>query len=131
MRTRWRVADPSASGPRESGSNEVGMVTAEAAVLAPVVVLCLAIGGWIISLAHLQVRLIDASRDTARLVARGIAPDVAVDQVKATLHREVVFRVTQSPGGYVTVRASGQSRAPLPGLSWRLEARSTCVDESP
>jgi hypothetical protein len=106
------------------------MVTAETAVLAPVVALCLALGVWIISLAHLQVRLIDASRDTARLVARGKAPPAAVAEIRPTLPHGVQFRVDRRPGGYVTVRVSGRSRAPLPGVSWRLRATSSCVDES-
>lgn len=109
---------------------DAGMVTAETAVLAPVVVLCLALGGWIISLAHLQVRLVDASRDTARLVARGESPAEAVRQVRRTLPGDVRFRVHTTDGRYVTVRVTGRSWAPLHGLSWRLSATSTCVDES-
>lgn len=106
------------------------MVTAETAVLAPVVALCLALGVWVISLAHVQVRLIDASRDTARLVARGESPAIAIDEVRRTLPRGVRFRVDRGPAGYVTVHVEGRSAAPLPGLSWRLRASSTCVDES-
>lgn len=106
------------------------MVTAEAAVLAPVVALCLALGVWVVSLAHLQVRLIDASRDTARLVARGDSPRSAVDAIRRTLPEDVQFRVDRRPAGFVTVRVSGRSHAPLPGLSWELHARSTCVDET-
>lgn len=106
------------------------MVTAETAVLAPVVVLCLALGGWIISLAHLQVRLIDASRDTARLVARGESPASAVRETRGSLPANVRFGIDRSAGGFVTVHVTGRSRAPLPGLSWRLSASSTCVDES-
>ena len=105
------------------------MVTAETAVLAPVVALCLALGAWIISLAHLQVRLIDASRDAARLVARGESPADAVREIRGTLPGEVRFEV-RTHGGYVTVRVAGRARAPLPGLSWPLRASSTCVDES-
>jgi hypothetical protein len=106
------------------------MVTAETAVLAPVVALCLALGAWIISLAHLQVRLIDAARDTARLVARGEPPADAVREIRGTLPDGVRFRVRQAEGNYVTVLVTGRSQAPLPGLSWRLSAQSTCVDES-
>ena len=109
---------------------ESGMVTAETAVLAPVVALCLALGAWIISLAHLQVRLIDAARDTARLVARGEAPADAVRAVRSTLPDSVRFQVRRTQGAYVTVVVTGRSRAPLRGLAWRLSARSTCVDES-
>ena len=106
------------------------MVTAETAVLAPVVALCLALGAWIISLAHLQVRLIDASRDTARLVARGEPPADAIREVRGTLPDDVRVRVSRSDGGYVTVRLTGRSKAPLRGLSWQLSASSTCVAES-
>ena len=106
------------------------MVTAETAVLAPIVALCLALGVWIISLAHLQVRLVDASRDAARLVARGESPADAIRELRGTLPRDVRFQVRRTDGGYVTVRVTGRSRAPLPGLSWPLRATSTCVDES-
>lgn len=106
------------------------MVTAETAVLAPVVALCLALGVWIISLAHLQVRLIDASRDTARMVARGESPADAIRKVRDTLPGDARFQVRRTDAGYVTVRVTGRSRAPLPGLSWSLRASSTCVDES-
>src|SRR5215216_3813769 len=115
---------------RLPGQGESGMVTAETAVLAPVVALCLALGAWIISLAHLQVRLIDASRDAARLVARGESPADAVREVRGTLPGDVRFQVRRTHGGYVTVRVAGRSRAPLPGLSWPQRASSTCVDES-
>lgn len=112
------------------GHGESGMVTAETAVLAPVVALCLALGVWIISLAHLQVRLVDASRDAARLVARGESPADAIGELRGTLPRDVRFQVRRTDGGYVTVRVTGRSRSPLPGLSWPLRATSTCVDES-
>jgi len=115
---------------RLRGHGQSGMVTAETAVLAPVLALCLALGVWIISLAHLQVRLIDASRDTARLVARGETPAEAVREIRGTLPDDVRFQVRRTGGGYVTVRVVGRSRAPLPGLSWPLRASSTCVDES-
>jgi len=105
------------------------MVTAETAVLAPVVALGLALGVWMISLAHLQVRLIDASRDAARLVARGESPAEAIRAVRRSAPRDAQFQVRQT-GGFVTVRVTGRSPAPLRGLSWELSARSTCVDES-
>ena len=106
------------------------MVTAETAVLAPIVALCLALGVWIISLAHLQVRLVDDSRDAARLVARGESPADAIRELRGTLPRDVRFQVRRTDGGSVTVRVTGRSRSPLPGLSWPLRATSPCVDES-
>lgn len=109
---------------------ERGMVTAEAAVLAPVVALSLALGAWIIALAHQQVRLIDAARDTARLVARGESPAAAVREIRDTLPADARFRVRRSDGGFVTVQVVSRARAPVRALSWRLSASSTCVDES-
>lgn len=106
-----------------------GMVTAEAAVLAPVVASCLALGVWIVSLGHLQMRLVDAARDTARLVARGEAVDEAVGHVRSAAPDGAVFSVHRD-GGYVTVRVSRQSPAPLPGLSWPVRAEASCIDES-
>lgn len=106
------------------------MVTAETAVLAPVVALGLALGAWMMSLAHLQVRLIDASRDAARLVARGESPADAARAVRRTLPGDVQIQIRETTGDYVTVRVTGRSQAPLHGLSWELSATSTCLDES-
>jgi hypothetical protein len=112
-----------------SSRSETGMVTAEAAVLAPLVAFCLVLGSWIISLAHAQVRLIDAARDTARLVARGEPPSSAVREIRSTLPDGARFRI-RSDDGYVTVRVSSRMRSPIPALSWTLDASATCVDES-
>ncbi len=52
-------------------SDEAGTVTAEAAVVMPVVLL-FAIGlAWLVSLGVTHVRAVDAARETARSVARG------------------------------------------------------------
>lgn len=109
--------------------SQAGMVTAEAAVLAPVVAASLALGVWIVSLGHLQVRLVDAARDTARLVARGEPADAAVARVRSTAPDHTEFMVDRG-GGFVTVRVVRSSPAPLPGLSWPVHAQASCVDES-
>lgn len=109
--------------------SERGMVTAETAVLAPVVAASLGLGVWIVSLGHLQVQLVDAARDTARLVARGEPADAAVAQVRTTAPDNTVFSVERG-GGFVTVRVTRSSPAPLPGLSWPVHAQASCVDES-
>lgn len=108
---------------------ERGMVTAETAVLAPLVVLCLAVGVWVVSLAHTQTRLVDASRDVARLVARGESPGSAITETRAEVSDDARF-VVERRDGFVTVRVSVRSRSPLPGLSWPLSARSIAVDET-
>jgi hypothetical protein len=54
--------------------SESGAVTAEAAVVLPVVVL-FALGlAWLVALGATQVRALDAARETARAVARGEDP---------------------------------------------------------
>jgi hypothetical protein len=106
-----------------------GMVTAETAVLAPVVASCLALGVWIVSLGHLQVRLVDTARDTARLVARGESIDEAIGHMRPNAPDATEFAVRRG-GGFVTVRVSRQSPAPFPGLSWPVHAQASCVDES-
>lgn len=51
--------------------DEVGAVTAEAAVVLPVLVV-FALGlAWLVALGGTQVRALDAARETARAVARG------------------------------------------------------------
>jgi hypothetical protein len=59
--------------------NESGAVTAEAAVVLPVVVL-FALGlAWLVALGATQVRALDAARETARAAARGEDPEASVD----------------------------------------------------
>lgn len=58
--------------------NDSGAVTAEAAVVLPVLVL-FALGlAWLVALGATQVRALDAARETARAVARGEDPDTSV-----------------------------------------------------
>jgi len=105
------------------------MVTAETAVLAPVVASCLALGVWIVGLGHLQVQLVDTARDTARLVARGESADDAIDHVRQLAPDHTVFTIRRHDG-FVTVRVARRSSAPIPGLSWPVRAQASCVDES-
>jgi len=105
------------------------MVTAETAVLAPVVAACLALGVWIVALGSLQVQLVDAARDAARLISRGESVDAAIGHVRPSAPAHAVFTVRRADG-FVTVQVSRTSPAPLPGLSWPMRARASCVDES-
>jgi TadE-like protein len=73
-------------------SHEDGSVTAETAVVTPVVAafaLCLC---WLVSLGIAQVQLVDAARDGAREVARG----ERVSDVEARVHRS-------APGAHTTI----------------------------
>jgi hypothetical protein len=58
--------------------DETGAVTAEAAVVIPVLVL-FALGlAWLVALGATQVRALDAARETARAVARGEDPATSI-----------------------------------------------------
>ena len=50
------------------------MVTAEAAMVLPVLLLVTAALAWVVALGVAQVRLVDAAREAARLAARGEPP---------------------------------------------------------
>jgi len=52
-------------------SSAHGMVTAEAALVIPVLVALAAALAWVVALGVVQVRLVDAAREGARLAARG------------------------------------------------------------
>ena len=57
-------------GARSAGR---GMVTAEAALVIPVLVALAAALAWVVALGVVQVRLVDAAREAARVAARGEA----------------------------------------------------------
>jgi hypothetical protein len=64
--------------PRRDRRAELGSVTAETAVVLPVLV-ALTLGlVWVVSLAVAQVRVVDAARETARALARDESADAAV-----------------------------------------------------
>ena len=50
---------------------ERGMVTAETATIAPFLMVVVLLLMWVVSLGITQVRLVDASREAARVMARG------------------------------------------------------------
>ena len=104
------------------------MVTAETAVLLPLIAAMVAGALWVVMLGYTQIRLVDASRDVARLVARGVPADVALARERDAVHGGISFAV-QRTAGYVVVEAKHRATAPLPGLDWSMKARATCVDE--
>ena len=99
--------------PPASAREERGSVTAETAVVLPVLV-ALTLGlVWLVSLAATQVRVVDAARETARAAARDESPSAAVrlgERVappgarievseEAGLVRVVVTAEVRGPGG--------------------------------
>ncbi|MGJ9412749.1 TadE family type IV pilus minor pilin [Aeromicrobium sp. CF4.19] len=113
---------------------ERGMVTAELATIAPFGVALALLLLWIVSLGVTQVRLVDASREAARLVARG----ETVESATATARRLApagAAVVVERKDGLVEVRIEASSRLPLPGLrevgSHRLSSAAVAADEAP
>jgi hypothetical protein len=59
---------------RSTHDAEVGAVTAEAAVVVPVLMLLTLGLSWLVTLGVAHARVVDAAREAARVVARGEAP---------------------------------------------------------
>lgn len=108
--------------PRRRGDR--GSVTAEAAIVLPIVVAFVVVLIWLITVGIAQVQVVDAARDTARALARGdeeaaavtaglrSAPDdadVAVSRAGATVTVDVTS--IQTPPGWLLV--------PMPSLTIR------------
>jgi Flp pilus assembly protein TadG len=90
---------------------ERGVVTAELALALPLLVaLCVGLV-WVLSLATAQTRVVDASREAARALARGDAPGVA---------RDLAGRIAP-PGAVVTVAGDDD----------RVEVRTSVVVHGP
>lgn len=64
-------------GRQQSGREDRGAVTAETAIVLPVLVVLLLAGLWAVGVVVANIRCADAARDVARAVARGEAGDVA------------------------------------------------------
>lgn len=111
-----------------------GMVTAELATIAPFGLAFTLLLMWVVSLGLTQVRLTDAAREGARLVARGETVDTA--QIAARRHAPKGSHVdVDLDDGVATVTVRTTSRLPLPffaGVGARtVEAEATAVIESP
>ena len=99
-RRRSRGDPTTASAPLRS---QAGAVTAEAAVVIPVL-LALVLGSvWVVALAVTKVRVVDAAREVARVAARGEAESAAVGHGRRVAPSATRFSV-QRAGGRVVVR---------------------------
>lgn len=115
--TRGRTCAPTVTGVR----GERGAVSAEAAVVLPLVIAVAMVAGWLVALASAQVRVVDAAREAARAAARGDADEAAVAAGRRVAPDGAVFQVSRA-GGSVTVRVVAEVRGPggllafLPGV---------------
>ena len=110
------------------------MVTAELMTVAPLGVAFGFLLLWVVSLGLTQVRLADASRESARMLARGESTDAA----SAVARRYAPGRATvevRTADGTVAVTVSTRSRMPIPFFSGigsrRLESTSVAAQEQP
>jgi Flp pilus assembly protein TadG len=104
-----------------------GAVTAEAAMVIPVLV-GITIGlVWLVSLVVTQVRVVDAARETARLAARGETDGSAARQGARIAPAGTTFTVSRG-SGRIRVTAAAVVTGPggffgfLPGVTVRAEA---------
>ena len=110
------------------------MVTTELAVVAPFAVALAFLLLWIVSLGLTQVRVTDASREAARVVARG--ESIGSAQVIARRQSPPGAKVVvDSDKGIVTVTVSVRSRMPVPffdGIGARtMRSSSVAAQETP
>lgn len=106
---------------------ERGAVTAEAAMVLPLLV-AIALGlVWILSLAATQVRVVDGAREVARQAARGESDGTATEHGRRVSPEGVRFTISRG-GEAVRVTAVAQVEGPgglfgfLPGVDVRSEA---------
>jgi Flp pilus assembly protein TadG len=93
---------------------ECGAVTAEVAVVLPVLLAILVFGVWMAGVVVENIRCIDAARDVARAVARGEPPQSAQQLVSRTAPEGATFTITKDgPDIQVTVTADVTPRWPL------------------
>ena len=95
---------------------ESGAVTAEAALVLPVLVLVTLALVWMSSLVLTQVRLVDAARETARAVARDDGVAAARSQGLRVAPEGAEVEVREQDGA-VTVTVTARVH-PLPGLAF-------------
>ena len=113
---------------------ERGMVTAELATVSTFGVAFAFLLLWIVSLGVTQVRIVDASREAARMVARGdsVAAAIAVAEHNSPQGAQVKASTAR---GLVTVRISADSAMPVPFFSRigsrTMTATAVAADESP
>lgn len=99
-----------------------GTVTAETAVVLPLVAGFALMLVWVVSLGIAQVRTVDAARDAARGLARGDDQSAAIALAKRTAPAGAHVSVTGSEGSVTVsvelrVEAPGWLLVPLPAVS--------------
>ncbi|HEY0870006.1 MAG TPA: TadE family type IV pilus minor pilin [Acidothermaceae bacterium] len=84
-----------------------GYVTAETAMVLPVLALLLAVGLWAVAVAGAQVRCVDAARDAARAAARGESDAIATAVGRAAAPGDAQIELSHR-GGVVVVTVTAR-----------------------
>jgi Flp pilus assembly protein TadG len=111
-----------------------GAVTAELAMAIPMLVAVTLGLVWLLSLGTAQLRMVDATREAARAIARGDSPDEAVARAEPVAPDGSTLSVTTAAGqvvvtGTATVDGVGGLFAFLPQV--HVNARAVAAAEEP
>ncbi len=91
---------------------ERGTVTAEAAIVLPIIAFFALTVMWLVSVGVAKVATVDAARDAARAIARGEQPELAVEAARRTAPDGAVVDIAPERFGTVTVTVSVVAEAP-------------------
>lgn len=122
------------TGRRPGWARERGAVTAETAIVLPVLIAVLLAGMWALAAVTAQLRCIDTARDAARAAARGESPDAVQARAVSDAPRGAVIDVVDSGDATrVVVRVTVSPLGPLLGrlVTATVEGAATAVDEGP
>lgn len=113
-------------------ATERGMVTAETAVVLPLVALFAMVLVWMVTAVTAHVQVVDAARDGARAIARGEDEQAAVAHARRVAPRDSQVRVeaeqqTVTVTVEVDAQAPGWLLVPLPAV--HLESQATVARE--
>lgn len=105
---------------RNRRDRESGYVTAETAVVLPVMVFLVAAALWAVAVAAAQLRCIDAARDGARAAARGETDQAVMAAVRASAPSGASIDVSHVGGDVIVVVKARV--APTSGVFARVSA---------
>jgi Flp pilus assembly protein TadG len=115
--------------------DERGAVTAELAMAIPLLVAVTLGLVWLLSLGTAQVRMVDATREAARAIARGDSVEEAISRAQPVAPEGSTLSVSAEEGGQVVVTGTaevdgvGGLFAFLPSVE--LSARAVAAAEEP
>lgn len=114
---------------RRAPQRERGAVTAEVALVLPVLLVVVLFGLWAAGAVITNLRCIDAARDTARAVARGEPPDTAQQFGHRSAPRDAIIQITQD-GNDIHVTVTATHAWPLLDHLPSLPAKATATIQS-